>query len=277
MRHADRDADARRGEDFAAADRERRAQRLLDAEGDHVRLLLLDQSVQQDGELVAAQPRQHVALAQAPFEAARDGDQQLVADQVAEAVVDHLEPVEIEVQHGEPIAVAALLEVVQPPPESFHEQRTVPQARQRVQEPDPAQPLLRQHAFGRVGQRPGDSQRPLPCPAHRDAAAHEAAVTAVLVPQAVLVLEELGRPRKVRVERLLERLGVLRMEAANPLFRTADPCRCGQPEHGPPAGRDVELLRAKVPLPEPVGSAFRREGQAFLAPLQPSSRPASAR
>ena len=181
----------------------------------------------------------------------------------------NLEPVEVEVEHGEAIAVAALLEVVQPPAQAFHEQRTVPQARQGVQEPCPPQPLLREHAFGRVGQRPGDSQRPLPCPAHRDTAAHEAAVTAVFVPQAVLVLEELGRPRKVRVERLLERLGVLRVEAANPLFRTADPSRCGQPEHGPPAGRDVELLRAKVPLPEPVGSAFSREGQAFLAPLQP--------
>ncbi len=160
-----------------------------------------------------------VALAQAPFEAARDGDQQLVADQVTEAVVDHLEPVEIEVEHGEPIAVAPLLEVVEPPAQSFDEQRAIAQAGQRVQEPDAAQPLLRERAFGRVGQRSGHPHRPLPCPSHRDAAAHEPAIAAVLVAQAMLVLEVLGRARQVRVERLLERLGILRMNAAESTVR----------------------------------------------------------
>ena len=38
---------------------------------------------------------------------ARDGDQQLVADHVAEAVVDHLEAVEVEEQHGEQVLAGA--------------------------------------------------------------------------------------------------------------------------------------------------------------------------
>ena len=101
---AERDADARRGEHFAAADRERRAQRVLNAERDRVRLLLVADAVQQNRELVAAQPRQRVSLAQARLEPPRHGDEQLVADQVAEAVVDDLEAIEIEVQRREPVA-----------------------------------------------------------------------------------------------------------------------------------------------------------------------------
>ena len=44
---------------------------------------------------------------QARLEAARDRDQQLVADQVAEAVVDDLEAIEIEIEHRERVADAA--------------------------------------------------------------------------------------------------------------------------------------------------------------------------
>ena len=71
--------------------------------------------VQENRELIAAQPREHVRPAQARFEPARHGDQQLVADQMAEAVVDDLEAVEIEIQHGEPAGVE-LFEFRQPSP-----------------------------------------------------------------------------------------------------------------------------------------------------------------
>ena len=268
LREPDRDADAGRREDLAAADRERRAQRLLDAEGDHVGLLLLDEAVQQDRELVAAQPGQRVALPQAAFEAAGDRDQQLVADEVAEAVVDHLEPIEIEIQDGEPVAVAPLLELVEAPAQAFDEQRAVAQASQRIQEPGAAQPLLRERPFGRVGQRPGDPHRPLAGASHRHAAAQEPAVAAVLVAQPVLVLEVLGPARQVRVERLLERRGVLRVNAANPLIGAANSRRRGQPQHRAPPRRDVELLRPQVPFPQSVDGAFGGKRKPLLAPLQ---------
>ena len=56
-------------------------------------------AVEQDGELVAAEARRQVACAQARAQAAREGDEQLVADLMAEAVVDELEVVEVEEQH----------------------------------------------------------------------------------------------------------------------------------------------------------------------------------
>ena len=65
------------------------------------------EAVQQNGEFVAAEPRQRISRAQARLEPPRHRGQQLVADQVAEAVVDELETIEVEIQHGELRAAAA--------------------------------------------------------------------------------------------------------------------------------------------------------------------------
>ena len=54
-----------------------------------------------DDELVAAEAAERVGRPQDPREARRDREQQVVADLVAERVVDRLEPVEVEVHHGE--------------------------------------------------------------------------------------------------------------------------------------------------------------------------------
>ena len=55
-------------------------------------------SVEQHGELVAAEPRHGVPGAQRGRDAAGERDQQVVADGVAEAVVDELEAVDVEEQ-----------------------------------------------------------------------------------------------------------------------------------------------------------------------------------
>ncbi len=55
----------------------------------------------QDRELVAAQARDHVAGRARADDAAAGFDQQLVADQVADAVVDQLEAVQVQEQHRE--------------------------------------------------------------------------------------------------------------------------------------------------------------------------------
>ena len=61
----------------------------------------------QDRELVAAEAGHRVGRAQDAAEPVPDGHQQLVARIVAEAVVDHLEVVEVEEQHPDPVAAAA--------------------------------------------------------------------------------------------------------------------------------------------------------------------------
>ena len=87
-------------------------ERVLDAAGDRVGLVVVVEVVQEDRELVAAEPRERVALAQARFEAARRRHQQLVADQVAETVVDDLEAVQIEIEHGERCRPGRLMALV---------------------------------------------------------------------------------------------------------------------------------------------------------------------
>ncbi len=66
----ERDADARRGEHLASADRERRAQRVLDPEGDRIRLRVVAETVEQNRELVAAEAGQRVAVTEAGLEPA---------------------------------------------------------------------------------------------------------------------------------------------------------------------------------------------------------------
>ena len=106
---AEGDADARGGEDFPPADRKGRAQRVLNAERDGVGLILVAELVQENRELVSAQPGERVALPQARLEAARHRRQQLVAHQVAETVVDDLEAVEVEIERRESAAAAPVL------------------------------------------------------------------------------------------------------------------------------------------------------------------------
>ena len=169
---------------------------VLDPSGDGVGLGIVVQPVQEDRELVAAQPGQRVALPQAGLETPRRGDQQLVADHVAETVVDDLEAVEIEVEDGEAVVNAAAPALVEPPAEPLDEHGAIGQAGQRVDEADAAQPLLRDRLLGRVGERPGDPIGLAALAAHGDAAAEEAAVDAVLVADPVLVLEDLRRARR---------------------------------------------------------------------------------
>ena len=82
-----------------------------------------------DGELVAAEPRHEVGVAQAGAEPLRHGLEQFVADRMAERIVDALEVVEIEAVHGEALALASA-------------------TRQQFVEP-----LIEQDAIGQIGQR----------------------------------------------------------------------------------------------------------------------------
>ena len=59
---------------------------------------------QQDHELVATHPRDRVGLADASLDPPRDGLEELVPDRVAQAVVDRLEPIEVEEQHRDVLA-----------------------------------------------------------------------------------------------------------------------------------------------------------------------------
>ena len=157
---AEGDADARRREHLAARDHNRFAQRFLNAEGDDVCLLLVADRLQQNRELVAAEARQRVSVAQARLEAARHRDQHFVADEMAKAVVHHLEAVEVEIENRESSAAAMRpLEFLEPASEPVHEIRAIAQARQRIAEARAAKLLLCERVIGRIGQRSCNARR----------------------------------------------------------------------------------------------------------------------
>ena len=90
-------------------DRERLRERGVDpARRPRVASSSVGDLLEQHRELVAAEAGHGVARPRSTLRCGRaTAHQQLVADRVAEAVVDHLEAVEVEEEHGEEVAVAA--------------------------------------------------------------------------------------------------------------------------------------------------------------------------
>jgi hypothetical protein len=108
-RAAARDADARPDEGVPPVDDERGAQRRDRPLGHRGGVGVLAHVLEEHGELVAAEPRDGVAAARGAEQARGHLDEQAVAVGVAERVVDRLEAVEVEDEHGDAprVAVAA--------------------------------------------------------------------------------------------------------------------------------------------------------------------------
>ncbi len=126
-RHGDADADPDLG--AHAEQGEGRLHRLNDAPGQQLGILgaldFLD-----DGEFVAAHAGHDVAFAHALLQPRRDFNEKLVAGQVAIAVIDHLEAVEVEAEQGQMRLMA--VRAGQHPLHVLGEQGAVGQAGQRV-------------------------------------------------------------------------------------------------------------------------------------------------
>src|SRR3989442_7818006 len=146
---------------------------------------------------------------------------------MAEAVVDDLEPIEVEIEDREPSTGtgAALLHVCEPAADPLDEHRAGVQSREPIDELHAAQALLRDGRVRRIGQRPGKTGRTVTARSRGDAAAQEPAIAAVLVTHAAFVMEVLGLAGKMRLDRFLEGTKILSMNTAGPFFRPRD-SRC---------------------------------------------------
>ena len=124
-----------------------RADRLEDAADEHHHVVgILDPGLN-DGEFVAAEPGDEIGLARAGSEAGGDRFQQLVADHVAERVVDALEFVDVDIEHRQ---LPVRRDVGQFALEPFVEQRAVRQIGQRVVMGEVGDALLGAAALGDV-------------------------------------------------------------------------------------------------------------------------------
>ena len=148
MSRRDRDADRSVDDDRLPAELDRAAQLAEDPLRGRGRLLLGDDVDQEDRELVTALAADDVALADGAGQALRDLAQDVVANRVAERVVDPLEVVEVHEQQGDAARLASLasegaLEVIA-------QQHAVGEARQGIVQRVVDQLGLQALAVGRV-------------------------------------------------------------------------------------------------------------------------------
>ncbi|EXI73206.1 MAG: hypothetical protein AW07_02820 [Candidatus Accumulibacter sp. SK-11] len=108
----------------------------------------VDQSGNDDDELVAAEPRDGLALGEDAAEDLGDAAQQAVADIVAEGVVDQLETVEVEEEDRCPLLRAP--RATDRVADAFVEQAAVRQAGQRIVVREEVDVVLRALALGDV-------------------------------------------------------------------------------------------------------------------------------
>ena len=205
---------------------------------------LAARAAQQAGELVAAEPGDRVAAAQAPGQRARDGADQLVAGLVAERVVDVLEAVDVDHEQGAGAHAAARggdleLELLQEP-------AAVEQVGERVVIGEVLQALVVGLALGDVGQEALDEHPPELVEHARGLVAnpHHAAVARV---HPVLDGDPLARGQPVVGGQ--HRVAVVLVHAARPQRRVGAPLLGRVAEQGLDEARDVQ------PGPSGPGSA----------------------
>ena len=95
------DADAGPHVDLAVQHHHGLAEGVGDALGHIAGLVGVDDLLHEDGELIPAEPGRRVPSSQAVGQPAGHFDQEGVSGRVAEAVVDQLEVVEVEEEHGQ--------------------------------------------------------------------------------------------------------------------------------------------------------------------------------
>ncbi len=128
-----RDPDARgRDHDAPVRQRDGLGQRAREPFRHDPRVVFPAQALADDHELVATEPRDRVRSLQAPLDPPRDLDEQLVTGVVPQAVVDHLEAVDVEEQHGD--LAGAPREAEESLAEAVEEERAIRQPGQRIVE-----------------------------------------------------------------------------------------------------------------------------------------------
>ena len=141
------DADAGADHDGLVADGVGRADRRDQAVGDRQQRRVVAAGRGDDGELVAADAGDQIVAAHGVGQPLRHRADQFVADRMAERVVDVLEVVEVDVEHGR--RRAALAHVGDHRFEPLAEEDAVGQAAQRIVQGEMAQPRFRRTRWWR--------------------------------------------------------------------------------------------------------------------------------
>ena len=249
-------------EDFAVVEADRRAQGAAHGlgEGHDARRLAFRQ--QDQGELVAGQPRQRVLRLEQAGEPARDGEQDGIADRDADRIVDLLEAVEIDHQHRRPDLRIGAGEA-EGRLHAVDEQFAVGQAGEIVVHRVEQQPLLGVLEIGHVGERADQAHHFAVGADHRARLQREPEVMAVGRAQPEILAEAAAPLLHHAVERGAEAVAVERMQHLEPVRRRSFQRAALEAEQlfGFRAG--VDLVGGDVPVPDQVAGAGQRERAAL--------------
>ena len=127
----ERDPDAGTGDHVAVREVEWKTERLEEPLSDRDGILLVAEVLAEHRELIAAEAGDRLLAAQRVLEALRDGEDELVARGMPQAVVDHLEAVEVEEKHGH-VAPGTALETVDGSAEPVQKQQPAGKPRQGI-------------------------------------------------------------------------------------------------------------------------------------------------
>ncbi len=221
---------------------------------------------QQHHEFVAAEAEQVVSGAQALREPAADLDQHAVAEQVAEAVVDELEAVQVDEQHR-CLAAAGVVQLALGMQEQLVQPQAVGQPGQRVVAGGVVQLVFDGLAPADVALRAGDAQLSVAVGLGHAAAEHPQPV-AIAAADAVFVVDPVRFPVQVRVDGLVQAGQVVGMDPGKPGVAGLAQGLPLQPDHVRPALGHVQGVRPGMPVPDPVMGATQGPREARLAVLQ---------
>ena len=249
-------------EDFAVVEADRRAQGAAHGlgEGHDARGLAFRQ--QDQGELVAGQPRQRILRLEQAGEPARDGEQDGIADGDADRVVDLLEAIEIDHQHRRPDLRIGTGEA-EGRLHAVDEQFAVGQAGEIVVHRVEQQPLLGFLEIGDVGERADQAHHFAVGADHRARLQREREVMAVGRAQPEILIEASAPLLHRAVERGAETIAVERMQHLEPVRRRSFQRAALEAEQlfGFRAG--VDLVGGNVPVPDQIAGAGERQRAAL--------------
>ena len=194
------------------------------------------------GELVAAEAREHVAVAQRDLQPAAGLAQQRIARLVPVAVVDELEAVDVDEQHGARRRAAPR----QLPLELARELGAVDEAGERIVLRGVRELELRQLALGDIGEDSLEAGRAVLTDDPASLIPHPHDVP-VAVQEAVLVVEQPGHLGIALVAHDLR--AIVRVDALQPQRRVGHPLRGRVSEHRLDLRADVEAATRHPRLP----------------------------
>lgn len=201
----------------------------------------MGQGLDQDNELVAAQAGNSISRALTTLQRASGGDQELIADQMTQAVVDIFKAIQIDEQDrkrslsGVLLALDGMLEPIQ-------KQVAIGQAGQGIVQGLVAQALFRQLTVGDIGLRANQTDGMAGRIPDGQPATEHPAIATVLMQDTILDLQAINQPLDMRRQMGLQQRAVIGVEPIQPFGGASADRGLGITKHSLPACREEDLL-----------------------------------